>query len=58
MRAVEPLGSCLDAPRWHATLLCLLAMMDQVCGLYSALARTGYSMQAERFVQLPLSPVS
>ena len=32
MRALEPLGSCLDAPRWHAVLLCLLAMMDQVGG--------------------------
>ena len=30
MRALEPLGGCLDAPRWHAVLLCLLAMMDQV----------------------------
>lgn len=30
MRALEPLGGCLDPPRWHAVLLCLLAMMDQV----------------------------
>ncbi|PRW32971.1 TPR repeat-containing isoform B [Chlorella sorokiniana] len=30
VHALEPLGGCLDAPRWHAVLLCLLAMLDQV----------------------------
>ena len=28
MRALEPLGACLDAPRWHAAMLCLLCLLD------------------------------
>lgn len=30
MRALEPLHTHLDAPRWHAVMLCMLAMLDQV----------------------------
>lgn len=30
MRGLEPLGGCLDAARWRAAALCLLACADQV----------------------------
>lgn len=33
MRSLEPLATHLDAPRWHTTMLCLVAMLDQASTL-------------------------
>lgn len=41
LRALEPLGANLDAPRWHGAKLCLVAMLDQMAKQMLVLKASG-----------------